>query len=108
MWQDRHSTFRLLQAWSLWIILTSLPPSSRPSHESAVSAKRRKAKILIVLGRNTFDQVIAAKTKAKLIPILTGSATLTAARHEIETIMRGEQQLRYLYKQLALPTPGTT
>ena len=106
MWQDRHSTFRLLQAWSLWIILTSLPPSSRPSHESAVSAKRRKAKILIVLAHNTFDQVIAAKTKAKLIPILTGSATLTAARHEIETIMRGEQQLRYLYKQLALPTPG--
>lgn len=101
----RHSTSKLLQAWSLWIILTSLPHFSRPSHESAASAKRRKAKNLISLAHNTFDQAIVAKIMAKLTPVLAGSAALTATRHEIETVMRGEQQLCYAYNQLPLPTP---
>ncbi|KAL2034619.1 hypothetical protein VTO58DRAFT_100536 [Aureobasidium pullulans] len=49
--------------------------------------------------------VIVAKIMAKLTPVLAGSAALTAARHEIETVMRGEQQLCYAYSQLPLPTP---
>ncbi|TIA32039.1 hypothetical protein D6C78_08508 [Aureobasidium pullulans] len=50
--------------------------------------QEEKAKILMLLAHNTIDRVIAARTEAKHIPILAGSAQTAAQRHEVETAMR--------------------
>ncbi|THX25428.1 hypothetical protein D6C77_04744 [Aureobasidium pullulans] len=47
-----------------------------------------EAKILILLAHNIIDWIIAARTEAKSIPILAGSAATNAQLHEVETAMR--------------------
>ncbi|KEQ81339.1 hypothetical protein M438DRAFT_358057 [Aureobasidium pullulans EXF-150] len=47
-----------------------------------------QAKILILLAHNIIDWIIAARTEAKHIPILVGSAATNAQLHEVETAMR--------------------
>ncbi|KEQ90147.1 hypothetical protein AUEXF2481DRAFT_9693 [Aureobasidium subglaciale EXF-2481] len=75
--------------------------SSIPVAGQAFNFQEEEALILILLAHNTFDQVIAARTEVKQLPIIAGAARLVAEQHKVKQLMRDEEipekdwQLKY-------------